>query len=64
MSMSDAQIHSETVWGIVPTVIPLLKDAGYDLVDLGRCLALEPYQAVGAPSERDSTWTCDDTSPA
>ncbi|GAA5870576.1 hypothetical protein JCM3774_003712 [Rhodotorula dairenensis] len=53
------EIESNTVWWVMPTVMPWLKDAGYKFVDLGKCLAIEPYQAVGAPSERDSTWTCD-----
>ena len=46
---------------VVPTVVPLIQDAGYELVDLGQCLGVEPYQAVGAPSRRDATWTCNGT---
>ena len=49
------------MWNVVPTVVPLIHDAGYKLVDLGQCLGIEPYQAVGKPGRRDKPWTCDGT---
>ncbi|GAA5962779.1 hypothetical protein JCM8115_001953 [Rhodotorula mucilaginosa] len=55
------EIEAGTVWNVVPTVVPLIHDAGYKLVDLGQCLGMEPYQAVGKRGRRDSTWTCDGT---
>ncbi|GAA5989875.1 hypothetical protein JCM10908_002358 [Rhodotorula pacifica] len=50
-----------TVNTVAPTVIPLIHGMGYKLVDMGQCLNVDPYQAVGTPSQRDSTWTCDGT---
>ncbi|KAI5899931.1 glycoside hydrolase/deacetylase [Schizophyllum commune H4-8] len=38
--------------------IQTLQSAGYNLVTVAECMGLEPYQSVGEPSTRDSTWTC------
>ncbi|KAK7024384.1 hypothetical protein VNI00_016325 [Paramarasmius palmivorus] len=40
------------------TVIPALKNAGYNLVTVAECLGMQPYQRVGSPQTPDSSWTC------
>jgi peptidoglycan/xylan/chitin deacetylase (PgdA/CDA1 family) len=49
--------HSE----VIPYAVPLLKNAGYDLVSVDVCLGSNgewPYEWVGQPQQRDSTWHC------
>jgi peptidoglycan/xylan/chitin deacetylase (PgdA/CDA1 family) len=46
---------------VMPYAVPLLKKAGYKLVAVDTCLGSGgewPYEYVGAPQQRDSTWTC------
>ncbi|TRM61761.1 hypothetical protein BD626DRAFT_537912 [Schizophyllum amplum] len=38
--------------------IETLQAAGYNLVTVAECMGVDPYQSIGEPSTRDSTWTC------
>ncbi|KAF9533665.1 chitin deacetylase [Crepidotus variabilis] len=49
---------STTVYQVIGYAIDHLKGAGYNLVTLNECLGLPAYQYVGAPAQRDSSWTC------
>ncbi|GAA5973558.1 hypothetical protein JCM11641_007118 [Rhodosporidiobolus odoratus] len=46
---------------VIPQIVPALLKKGYQLVDLPTCLGVSPYQSVGTPGNRDSTWTCSGT---
>lgn len=50
----------ETTSGqVLPYAIPLLEDVGYTLVTVDHCLGdSSPYQSIGRPQVRDSTWHC------
>ncbi|BGP58111.1 hypothetical protein JCM8202_006187 [Rhodotorula sphaerocarpa] len=52
------ETQQSTVDVVIPAVVPLLRQQGYRLVGMDQCLAQNPYQAVGTPQARDSTWTC------
>lgn len=44
---------------VLPYAVPLLENAGYTLVTVDQCLGdSSPYQSVGQPQTRDSTWHC------
>lgn len=43
---------------ILPQAITELKAAGYRLVSVEECLGIPAYQWVGAPQQRDDSWTC------
>jgi hypothetical protein len=46
---------------VLPYAVPLLKKAGYQLVSVDTCLGADgewPYVYVGAPQQRDASWTC------
>lgn len=38
---------------VIPNVLPKLKAAGYQIVDVAACLGQVKYQEVGEPSPRD-----------
>ncbi|GAA5838962.1 hypothetical protein JCM11251_007840 [Rhodosporidiobolus azoricus] len=46
---------------IIPQIVPELKKKGFRLVSMSECLNLSPYQSVGTPGKRDSSWTCSGT---
>ncbi|KAH9811548.1 family 4 carbohydrate esterase [Melampsora americana] len=53
-----------TAEDVTPYAVPLLKNAGYRLVDVAECLGYQStpndfYQWVGEPEKRDSSWTCE-----
>lgn len=48
----------DTAQTVIPAAVKELKKKGYKLVFVSECLGIEPYQAVGKPKKRDSTWTC------
>ncbi|KAA1079405.1 hypothetical protein PGT21_010187 [Puccinia graminis f. sp. tritici] len=60
------ETQSSTVNEVIPNVIPILKDKGYDLQTVPHCLNLgsnpsDWYVSVQPPGSRDETWTCDGT---
>lgn len=55
------ETYAGTANDIVPTVVPQLLAAGYNLVTVAQCLGDDPYQSVGQPGTRDDSWTCDGT---
>ncbi|KAF7424024.1 Carbohydrate esterase 4 protein [Pleurotus ostreatus] len=42
---------------VIPYAIQKLQAAGYRLVTLAECLGQQPYQWVGTPQTKDSSWT-------
>ncbi|TEB33634.1 carbohydrate esterase family 4 protein [Coprinellus micaceus] len=50
--------YESTAHQVIPDVLPNLKAAGYQIVDVAACLGQVKYQEVGEPSPRDSTWHC------
>ncbi|KAF9257675.1 glycoside hydrolase/deacetylase [Marasmius fiardii PR-910] len=46
---------------LVPYAINLFQNAGYQLVTFAECVGTQPYQAIGQPQQRDSSWTCNGT---
>ncbi|KAG9126727.1 Carbohydrate esterase 4 protein [Ceratobasidium sp. 392] len=48
-----------TVDEVIPHAIRKFKAKGYKLVTVAECLGSQtPYQSIGSPSARDSTWKC------
>ena len=46
---------------VLPYAVPLLQNAGYQLVAVDTCLGSNgewPYTYVGAPQARDASWVC------
>ncbi|EAU83363.2 hypothetical protein CC1G_09057 [Coprinopsis cinerea okayama7 len=53
------EVHATSVYETLPYAIQTLRAAGYRFVSVAECLGgLPPYQWVGAPGVRDSSWTC------
>lgn len=52
------ETYERTAHEVIPYVIPKLQAAGYKLVTLAECLGEQPYQSIGTPETRDSSWTC------
>lgn len=61
LTFLSEQTHQTTTHTVIPNVVPKLIKKGYKLVTVAECLGLSPYQSVGKPSKRDSTWTCNGT---
>jgi len=57
--LSDWQTYKGTAEKVMPQVVPMLINKGYELVTVAECLGVSPYQSVGKASKRDSSWTCD-----
>lgn len=55
------QTYESTIKTVMPAVIPMLRQKGWTLVSMADCLGLSPYQSVGSPGKRDSSWTCNGT---
>lgn len=54
------ETHQPSVEEVVPAVLPVLKQRGYQLVTVAQCLKnVSPYKIQGKRQERDATWTCD-----
>ncbi|PRQ75731.1 hypothetical protein AAT19DRAFT_12753 [Rhodotorula toruloides] len=53
--------YQSTVKTVMPAVIPMLRQKGWKLVSMADCLGMSPYQSVGSPGKRDSSWTCSGT---
>jgi len=56
--------YLSTASKLTPYAIKALQAAGYKVVTVAECLGFSKsdwYQSVGAPTARDSTWTCDGT---
>ncbi|GAA5824782.1 hypothetical protein JCM5353_004442 [Sporobolomyces roseus] len=53
------ETYKGTAEKVMPQVVPMLINKGYELVTVAECLGVSPYQSVGKPSKRDSSWTCD-----
>ncbi|KAF8992284.1 chitin deacetylase [Cyathus striatus] len=51
-------VYEQTAHVILPHAIQVLQAKGYRFVTLAECLGMSPYQWVGAPQARDSSWTC------
>ncbi|KAK4053622.1 hypothetical protein OIO90_003861 [Microbotryomycetes sp. JL221] len=43
---------------VIRDVVPKLKSRGWRLVSVAECTGHSPYQSVGTPGRRDSSWTC------
>lgn len=43
---------------VIPYAIQKLHAAGYRLVTVAECLGRQPYQWVGKPKTKDSSWKC------
>ncbi|GAA5881625.1 hypothetical protein JCM16303_005515 [Sporobolomyces ruberrimus] len=52
------ETYKGTAEKVVPSVVPMLVNKGYKLVTVAECLGVSPYQSIGKPSKRDSSWTC------
>jgi peptidoglycan/xylan/chitin deacetylase (PgdA/CDA1 family) len=50
--------HWTTAHEVLPYALSKLSEKGVHVVTADRCLGVQPYQAIGAPSERDESWTC------
>ncbi|KAJ7678443.1 hypothetical protein B0H14DRAFT_2423324 [Mycena olivaceomarginata] len=57
----EHETEETTATILVPYAINLFKSKGYNLVTIAQCLGVDPYQAIGVPQTRDSSWTCDGT---
>ncbi|KAA1085342.1 hypothetical protein PGT21_003963 [Puccinia graminis f. sp. tritici] len=60
------ETKSFTVNEVIPNVIPILKDRGFNLQTVPACLNLgsnpsDWYVSVQQPGSRDETWTCNGT---
>ncbi|KAA1064476.1 hypothetical protein PGT21_004288 [Puccinia graminis f. sp. tritici] len=60
------ETKSFTVNDVMPNVIPILKDRGFNLQTVPACLNLgsnpsDWYVSVQQPGSRDETWTCNGT---
>jgi peptidoglycan/xylan/chitin deacetylase (PgdA/CDA1 family) len=52
------ETYTTTAHQVLPFAISKLQAAGYNLVTLAECLGQQPYQSVGTPGTKDSTWKC------
>ncbi|KAG9095791.1 Carbohydrate esterase 4 protein [Ceratobasidium sp. 370] len=52
------EVYETTAHTVLPYAIQKLQAAGYQLVTMADCLGKDPYQSVGNPSPRDSSWVC------
>lgn len=52
------EVYETTAHQVLPYVLDKLSKAGYKMVSVAECVGLEPYQSVGSPGVRDSTWHC------
>jgi len=52
------EIYVTTAKQVLPYAIAELKKAGYKMVSVAECLGMSPYQKVGSPATRDSSWKC------
>ncbi|GAA6008464.1 hypothetical protein JCM11491_004488 [Sporobolomyces phaffii] len=52
------ETYKGTAEKVIPSIVPMLVNKGYRLVTVAECLGQSPYQSVGKPSKRDSSWTC------
>ncbi|QRW07526.1 chitin deacetylase [Ceratobasidium sp. AG-Ba] len=52
------EVYETTAHNVLPYAIQKLQAAGYQLVTVAECLGKQPYQSVGSPTPRDSSWTC------
>ncbi|KAG8682343.1 Carbohydrate esterase 4 protein [Ceratobasidium sp. 394] len=52
------EVYETTAHTVLPYAIQKLQAAGYQLVTVAECLGKNPYQAVGSPTPRDSSWVC------
>ncbi|ESK91757.1 carbohydrate esterase family 4 protein [Moniliophthora roreri MCA 2997] len=50
------ETRQSTAEDVIRTVIPQLKNAGYNLVTVAGCLGMNPYQSVGQP--QSGSWSC------
>ncbi|KAF9257668.1 chitin deacetylase [Marasmius fiardii PR-910] len=55
------EIVNTTATELIPYAINLFQSKGYQLVTFAECIGAEPYQAIGQPQQRDSSWTCNGT---
>lgn len=53
------ETYETTPYTVMPSVVPSLKERGFDLITVAECLDLDAYLEVGEPQERDETWTCE-----
>ncbi|KAL4255782.1 hypothetical protein AB1N83_013660 [Pleurotus pulmonarius] len=49
---------ASTAQQVIPYAIQRLHAAGYRLVTVAECLGRQPYQWVGKPKTKDSSWKC------
>ncbi|KAG9081234.1 Carbohydrate esterase 4 protein, partial [Ceratobasidium sp. 392] len=52
------EVYETTAHTVLPYAIEKLQAAGYQLVTVAECLGKQPYQSVGSPTPRNSTWKC------
>ncbi|KAF9257446.1 carbohydrate esterase family 4 protein [Marasmius fiardii PR-910] len=57
----EHETHDTTANDLVPYAINLFQSKGYQLVTFAECIGAQPYQAIGQPQQRDSSWTCNGT---
>ncbi|CAD6569047.1 MAG: Carbohydrate esterase 4 protein [Cyphobasidiales sp. Tagirdzhanova-0007] len=55
----DHEQDDVAITQIIPQALAELQRAGYKLVSVSECLDIPPYQWIGQPQARDSSWTCD-----
>ncbi|PWN97303.1 glycoside hydrolase/deacetylase [Tilletiopsis washingtonensis] len=53
------EIFEASIDTVAATMAPRYRAMGYELLTVQQCLGkASPYKLVGAPQERDETWTC------
>ncbi|TIC03634.1 DUF1771-domain-containing protein [Wallemia mellicola] len=53
------ETYETTPYTVMPSVVPSLKERGFNLITVAECLDLDAYLEVGEPQARDETWTCE-----
>ncbi|KAJ3511529.1 hypothetical protein NMY22_g15619 [Coprinellus aureogranulatus] len=53
----EHEVHSTSVYEVLPYAIEKLKSAGYQFVTVAECLNMRPYQSLRAPGFRDVSET-------
>jgi peptidoglycan/xylan/chitin deacetylase (PgdA/CDA1 family) len=55
------ETYDTTAYQVLPYAVSKLQSKGYQLVAVDTCMGDEgewPYQYVGEPQQRDSSWVC------
>ncbi|GAA6043195.1 hypothetical protein JCM8097_000316, partial [Rhodosporidiobolus ruineniae] len=50
--------YESTASTVIPSILPVLLQNSFQVVDLATCLGQSAYQSVGSPGVKDESWTC------